>query len=126
MSLRTYAWYRKKFRGHRFSNQYGKWDLADLLWNFRPLPVVRVPMRRLVHNLITMNTDDAVGSDRFIERALAVDGRWPILVFRDRSKLRIMDGVHRLWKAKHYGRREISARIVPLDDLLNLGVEDDG
>lgn len=78
-------------------------------------------MRRLLHNLNTMRTDDGVGSDGFVERALATDCRWPILVFREKDgKLHVLDGTHRLWKAKHYGRTKISGRIVPLKDLLNV------
>jgi len=67
-----------------------------------------------------MSTDEEVGTQAFIERALDADGRWPILVLRHERRLHVMDGFHRLWKAQHLGRPDIGARVVPVKDLLGL------
>ena len=57
--------------------------------------------------------EERPGTKEFIKRGNAADLKYPIIVFKLKSgKLLIMDGVHRLWKAKDAGDETIKGHIL--------------
>jgi hypothetical protein len=116
--LRTYRWYKQRFSADSYGDGEETFGLEDLLFKAQTLPVVRLTVAGLLHNLRTTETDEVVGSPEFVQRALAADGRYPILCLQKRGRrLIVMDGLHRLWKAHHLNRILISARVFDYRDL---------
>ena len=72
-------------------------------------PVHDIPIKELKHELKPMDWEtgeERPGTKEFIKRGNAADLKYPIIVFKLKSgKLLIMDGVHRLWKAKMQGMK---------------------
>jgi hypothetical protein len=81
----------------------------------------RISVRKLAHNLRNMEADEPVGSEEFIERARRADRRYPIVVCRERGgSLTVLDGLHRLWKAKDKRARSIWARVITRKQLRSI------
>jgi len=117
MPQRTLGWYKQKFRGASFSESKA-WPVSELLFKAQALPVERIPLAELIHNLRTMETDEVIGSPEFVRRAMKADCRYPILCLQKRGRrLIVMDGLHRLWKSHHLNREFISARVLNYKDL---------
>ena len=79
-------------------------------------PVHDIPIKELIHELKPMDWEtgeERPGTKEFIKRGNAADLKYPIIVFKSKSgKLLIMDGVHRLWKAKDAGDETIKGHIL--------------
>lgn len=97
------------------------WALSDILERTRSYPRTRLMLTALERSYRTTTCDEHKGSPEFRARALRSDLRYPILVARGpRGGLHIIDGRHRIWKARHLGHTSISARVFPMGDLQNI------
>jgi hypothetical protein len=111
------------FTGQSFSDATGEWDIQTLIDVARSPNVVDIPIGKLEHNLDPSpgeTTDELPGSEEFVARADKADLRYPIIVISYPDGLWIADGVHRLWKAKHLGKRSIRGYIISHEILFSL------
>jgi hypothetical protein len=66
--------------------------------------------------------DEIPGSPEFVERADKSDLSYPLIVIKYPDGLFIADGVHRLWKARDKGLKELDAYLIGHLDLKNIPV----
>ncbi len=94
-----------------------------------PLPIMEIPIEQLVWHFDMPvwekdGTDDwnltpwevirkATGSDVHQKRVKEADAVYPIIVTQYKTRLVILDGVHRLVKAYENGQETIKAKVIP-------------
>jgi len=105
-----------------YEDSQGRWRVGQLVrYAEDHTTAERIPLSKLLHNLRSIEADEPVGSEEFIERALRADRRYPIIVCREpRGKLTVLDGLHRIWKAKAKGSAEIWARVITRKQLRSI------
>ena len=61
--------------------------------------------------------NDPVVNHREYRRVMLADTSHPLDVFRNRNRIMILDGIHRLARLQQIGRRHVRARMIP-DDMV--------
>ena len=81
-------------------------------------PAVSVSIKDLEHNFEDTDTDEEIDSPEFRERAEKADLKYPIMAVRNEDgSLSVMDGMHRLWKAKNQGDDDIQVQVFDQSEL---------
>ncbi|MFA4954416.1 MAG: hypothetical protein WC641_03840 [Patescibacteria group bacterium] len=99
-----------------------------------PLPIIAIPVEQLIWQFdmpvwAKDGTDDwnltpwevikkEEGSTLHQKRVREADASYPIIVADYKSRLVVLDGVHRLVRAYENGQKSIKAKIIPTDYLL--------
>ena len=89
----------------------------DVLYDFvKDKRVYNIPIKKVIHELQPTpweQGEERPGTKEFIARADKADLTYPIIVFKSKSnKLHIMDGVHRVYKARKAGNKYIKGHIL--------------
>lgn len=109
------------WRDQSFGVFYGKCYLVGEAFDLLPPGAEprEIPLSVLERNFSEASCEEPLGSDAFWARANACDMTYPLLVVES-DYLWVVDGVHRLFRAKAEGWVSIRAYVLPMAELKKL------
>ena len=113
-----------RFYDQIYSDNDGEWDVPDIFEYAKENgKKVKIPIEKLLNNFGPSpyeKPDEIPGSPEFIERSNKSDLSSPLIVIKYPDGLFIADGVHRLWKARDKGLKEVKVYLIDHLDLKNI------
>jgi len=113
-----------RFYDQIYSDNDGEWDVPDIFEYAKENgKKVKIPIEKLLNNFDPSpyeKPDEIPGSPEFIERSNKSDLSYPLIVIKYPDGLFIADGVHRLWKARDKGLKEVKVYLIDHLDLKNI------
>lgn len=94
-----------------------EWKVSRLWEESKKYPTSIMAMDKLVHNLNVPQWGESLSPMEVLihlTRILQADHTYPILVFKDKGKYRVCDGIHRLCGHYIMGVKEFQVKIIKL------------
>ena len=109
------------WKDQTFGEFHGNYYRVGEAFSLLPANVepVAFPLADLERNFSEASCEEPLGSDAFWARANACDMRYPLLVVQAEYPW-VVDGVHRLFRARAEGWTHIKAFVIPVEELKHL------